>query len=1096
MSLKTRIHGFTAWVNLRLKPYDILMNNVIMDLLTGTNLKLLVESMTGREMKNVKSFDGLTQQQKITRAEWVVKELKACKLVPEDVYVDARLFAMRGADQVFDLLWRLVSHDIWFVWERAEYLQHAEDQVLVAVPFKWTPEPPPKKRKKTKVKQSLLSGFGAASLVQEDLNDDAPDPNEYYDPFPGSDIMKQLKPKKIDPKNYPAPDDCILEMVNAHLNMSKDGKKLKCISVDDLMDSRVLCALVNSFVQDTFTPEVLLNDRWTMNLCLRTAEKMFYTETPFDSEDLAEGDPMAVCAYFAFFFMVGYKFRQAKAVVNRIEWLHRLIRENNHEMDELATVATNIQELRRKKDLKQKLQMYNDEIGRIQDMFDLEYCRKWLDHAIKVQKETHKLIWTKMKEKFETLPVPRNISINDLCLSLSINLSLTFGSAFYLSNNKEQVNELRKMILRNKETGEYIEDFTAKNKEPIRKILRLHAYETVEVNPEKYPQYDIFFESPSRNKRLEAGTEFLYQIFPGTFEQWHKQMFRAIKENEVDSVKKMVLFFRNTPSFINAREKTTGNTALHIAARFGQYEIVQFLLESNANIDARNAYKYTPLFSALEGVHRRVGHLLVECGCDVNKRSIKGLTAFETVKNDELKDYLIEAYEHYSDVVPKIMAGDLEVLEEVVKDHITGVRQLNSLRSRCVNGSTLIHTAAYFGAVSIVKTLLTLRMDVDLRDYKGATPLHRSQNVETMEVLLEAGASVNAEDLEGNTPLHVKCYGETGKETQLGCIELLCQSGSKLVSRNNRGLMPIHCCAMQGRIDAIQLLLAADKKEEIKKDLSKEDPKLPPSLPHLAVANDCMECAEWLIENGFEFKEGEPDLLVQRILAEQVKVIQQGEAIKFLLDHGASANPVYPGGNTALHYAASMSHSTEILELLMGYGAEVDAPNEDQATPLFFSTQCNNQSAASVLIENGANYRWKNAQGLTAFDCILDFDDWVECGYFNDEIRARLKAYSLKHTRDLIRAISKKVKHSGPIRQPPRTPDLTRQASNLSGQTLLPISGGSNALWSAKTSASATTPAASPRQITSQLSLRSQSSPGLLPPLKSAGSAAVKSAGS
>jgi len=40
------------------------------------------------------------------------------------------------AVQVFDLLWRLVCHDIWFVWERAEYLQHNNPGVLVQAPFK------------------------------------------------------------------------------------------------------------------------------------------------------------------------------------------------------------------------------------------------------------------------------------------------------------------------------------------------------------------------------------------------------------------------------------------------------------------------------------------------------------------------------------------------------------------------------------------------------------------------------------------------------------------------------------------------------------------------------------------------------------------------------------------------------------------------------------------------------------------------------------------------------------------------------------------------------------------------------------------------
>ena len=29
--------------------------------------------------------------------------------------------------------------------------------------------------------------------------------------------------------------------------------------------------------------------------------------------------------------------------------------------------------------------------------------------------------------------------------------------------------------------------------------------------------------------------------------------------------------------------------------------------------------------------------------------------------------------------------------------------------------------------------------------------------------------------------------------------------------------------------------------------------------------------------------------------------------------------------------------------------------------------------------------------GLTAFDFISDFEEWIECGYFNEEFRARLK---------------------------------------------------------------------------------------------------------
>ena len=31
---------------------------------------------------------------------WVIEELKKCSILPDDVYVDSRLFAMRSADHV------------------------------------------------------------------------------------------------------------------------------------------------------------------------------------------------------------------------------------------------------------------------------------------------------------------------------------------------------------------------------------------------------------------------------------------------------------------------------------------------------------------------------------------------------------------------------------------------------------------------------------------------------------------------------------------------------------------------------------------------------------------------------------------------------------------------------------------------------------------------------------------------------------------------------------------------------------------------------------------------------------------------------------
>lgn len=57
----------------------------------------------------------------------------------------------------------------------------------------------------------------------------------------------------------------------------------------------------------------------------------------------------------------------------------------------------------------------------------------------------------------------------------------------------------------------------------------------------------------------------------------------------------------------------------------------------------------------------------------------------------------------------------------------------------------------------------------------------------------------------------------------------------------------MHCCAMQGRIELMQLMLKFDTEGNIAKAINKENPKKPPSLPHLAIANDFVDCADWLV---------------------------------------------------------------------------------------------------------------------------------------------------------------------------------------------------------------------------------------------------------
>ncbi|KAH9518688.1 hypothetical protein Btru_005988 [Bulinus truncatus] len=975
-----------------------------MDLLLGTSMKNLTESITGTSIKRLDSMDGLSPQQIQTRINWAIEELKKCEILPHDVYVDSRLFVMRNADHIFEMLWRLINHDIWFLWERYEFLQHEDPKIITQVPFKWTPDPPPKEKHK-KSNKSLLSGFGTSAYL---LKKDEKKNEDTWIKFPNCEFMKKFKLKKVEQEKYPSPDVCILEIVNSQLQKTNEGKKIICTCLDDLIDSRILCALINSFVPDTFITELLLNDRWTINLVLKTAEKMFYTETPFDSEDLVEADGMAVVSYFTFFFMVAFKYRQCQIVTSRMDELEKLAENFSKELSKCPLIANNAQELQKRKDFKAHIELIKKEINSLSERFDIKYCQQWVKHVNNTKSEVKKTIETFISKKFECVIVPRNITISDLCLSCMINLSLTNGSGFYLSEERETLTDNRQLILKIKGTERFIYDQISKQKSQVRHLLGLSSRNPVVVDPKNHPRFELYFEALSRNKYLKAGSVFLYQVFPTNSVNWHRIFIKEIKRNELESVSKIISFSKNS-SFINKKDSKTGRTALHVAAAYGHSELVQLLLENGADINAKDNLQCSPIFSAIDGSQKQVAHLLIEWGCDVHIKNLKGFSPFDAAKSIEFQIFLTDLYEYYSSIVPKIMMGDEEFMTEIIKNHETGCKTFCSLRSRSINGSTLLHTASYYGFLNIVQSLLHLGVDVNLKDYKGSTPLHRTRDCRTMALLLDNGADIESEDNEGNTYLHINCYGET-KDSKLDCIKFLLEKDVNILKRNKKNLLPIHCCVIQGRIDAIELLLNHDKDNSIQNTLNQESSKSLPSLPHLAIVNNFVQCAVWLLGKGFCFKGEELDSLLLKILTENLTVSSHKTVVKILLQNGADPNLIYNDGNMSLHHAAKLSNMTDILELLLDNGAAINTPNNEGLTPLMVACKSNNIIGAYILIQKGAAIRSKTISNLTAFNFIADYDEWINSGYFSEDTVTTLKNYSLKQSRELIHTISRRVK--------------------------------------------------------------------------------------
>ncbi len=83
-----KIHGFTAWLNMRLTPYDLLTSDILNELFTGANMKFLIQSFTGTKDEKFSTFDGLAKDQIHAKLKVYIKELQKNQIIPEDLEVN------------------------------------------------------------------------------------------------------------------------------------------------------------------------------------------------------------------------------------------------------------------------------------------------------------------------------------------------------------------------------------------------------------------------------------------------------------------------------------------------------------------------------------------------------------------------------------------------------------------------------------------------------------------------------------------------------------------------------------------------------------------------------------------------------------------------------------------------------------------------------------------------------------------------------------------------------------------------------------------------------------------------------------------------
>lgn len=236
---------------------------------------------------------------------------------------------------------------------------------------------------------------------------------------------------------------------------------------------------------------------------------------------------------------------------------------------------------------------------------------------------------------------------------------------------------------------------------------------------------------------------------------------------------------------------------LPAAASAGDVASITRLLTLGFAVDARDARGASALVQAAGRGHEDVVRALLDAGADLSQPTPAGATPLTAA----------------------VTARRLPVLKLLLARGAP-------LEQRLPGGGTALLVGAALGHAETVVQLLAVGADVAARDHKGRTALHAAAQFcfssndslagrRLLDVLLAHGADATALDASGASALlfllgALAPAGASGNATHLGALlPVLLAAGAPVTAADERGVTPLHACAMHALLGPAKALLAA-----------------------------------------------------------------------------------------------------------------------------------------------------------------------------------------------------------------------------------------------------------------------------------------------
>ena len=243
-----------------------------------------------------------------------------------------------------------------------------------------------------------------------------------------------------------------------------------------------------------------------------------------------------------------------------------------------------------------------------------------------------------------------------------------------------------------------------------------------------------------------------------------KEIISFIESGDLETIKKLIES-KSLDVNYNLGDKYSKSTPLIQAIKYKQTDIINYLLENNADINFKEELTgFTPLMASFHDI--TITELLIEKGADIEARNVDGINALVyavSLNDEEMVKFLLEK------------GADANTVCEIENEHIymppTPLMNAvyngntNIINMLLENGADINYTtdemtpliyAAYKGNTNIINTLLENGVDINYTNYYGMTALMYAASYnqfEAVKILLENNADTSITDEDGRTAL-------------------------------------------------------------------------------------------------------------------------------------------------------------------------------------------------------------------------------------------------------------------------------------------------------------------------------------------------------